>query len=68
MKKFFPAVAIAIVALLLPVLSMAHEGHGHTHGFTIKHYFVEPEHVVASLLAVAVGVWFFRAQRKKSAA
>lgn len=68
MKKFFPAVAIAIVALLLPVLSMAHEGHGHTHGFTIKHYFVEPEHVVASLLAVAVGIWFFRAQRKKSAA
>lgn len=68
MKKIFPAVATAIVALLLPVLSMAHEGHGHTHGFTIKHYFVEPEHVVASLLAVAVGIWFFRAQRKKSAA
>ena len=68
MKKNFLAVATLIAAMMLPVLSMAHEGHGHTHGFTIKHYFVEPEHLVASLLAIAVGVWFFKAQRKKSAA
>ena len=68
MKKNFLAVATMIMAMLLPVFTMAHEGHGHTHGFTIKHYFVEPEHIAATLLAVAIGVWFFKSQRKKSAA
>lgn len=48
------------VALLTPLFGLAHEGHGHTHGFTIKHYFVEPEHLALVLLALAAAVFFAR--------
>ncbi len=48
----------------VPLLAMAHEGPGHTHGFTITHYFVEPEHLALVLLAVSAAVFFVRAYRK----
>jgi hypothetical protein len=52
MKKFL----LSITAVTAALCSYAHEGHGHTHGYTIKHYFSEPVHVVF-LLAVAGGIW-----------
>jgi hypothetical protein len=57
---------LSLIAAFLPFLSFAHEGHGHTHGFTITHYFVEPEHLILLLIAVAGGVLFFSRLKKKA--
>ncbi|HMO32964.1 MAG TPA: hypothetical protein PKE63_05690 [Lacibacter sp.] len=54
----------AFVPTILPFLLYAHPGHGETEGFTIKHYMVEPEHVVLSLLALAITI-FFLGRRKE---
>ena len=63
MKKVF----LSLAAVATSVSSFAHEGHGHTDGFTIKHYFAEPEHIIPVLLAAAVAVVLFRYFRKKEA-
>lgn len=63
MKKIF----LSLAAVAAYVGAYAHEGHGHTDGFTIKHYFVEPEHIIPVLLAAAVAVVLFRYFRKKEA-
>ena len=39
----------AAAILFFPFLSLAHEGHGVTEGFTITHYFVEPVHLLYTL-------------------
>jgi hypothetical protein len=51
-------------ASLLPFISNAHPGHGETEGFTIKHYFTEPQHLVFIFLTMAV-VIFFLGRRKE---
>ncbi len=56
---------ISLLAFLVPFLSFAHEGHGHTHGFTITHYFVEPEHLLLLIGVLAAGTLFFRSYFKK---
>lgn len=61
---------IATAALLLsglPLASFAHEGHGHTHGFTITHYFVEPEHAVLTWAVLAIAAGYIWIQRRKKA-
>ena len=63
MKKIF----LSLAALVASVSSFAHEGHGHTDGFTIKHCFAEPQHIIPVLLAAAVAVVLFRYFRKKEA-
>lgn len=45
---------------LIPFASFAHEGHGHTEGFTITHYFVEPEHAITILVAGLVMYLFYK--------
>jgi len=57
MKKIAP---VSLLAILFPFLGFAHEGHGHTHGFTITHYFVEPEHLLLLIGVLAAGILFFR--------
>ncbi|MDE3249044.1 MAG: hypothetical protein KGO82_10315 [Bacteroidota bacterium] len=55
MKKILAAACT--LALLLPLISHAHPGHGDTDGYTIIHYFREPVHAIISLsivLAVAL--------------
>lgn len=56
-----------MAALSASLFSFAHEGHGHTHGFTIQHYFVEPEHALVLLAVVAAGVLLFRHFRTANA-
>jgi len=63
MKKYF----LSFAALTASLSSFAHEGHGHTHGFTIQHYFVEPEHALAVLAVVAIGVLLFKRYRMTAA-
>lgn len=55
----------SLLTTLFPCLVFAHKGHGHTHGFTITHYFVEPEHLLLLTGVVAAGILFFRSYFKK---
>jgi hypothetical protein len=63
MKKI---AAAAILLSALPLASFAHEGHGHTHGFTITHYIVEPDHAILtwSVLALTAGFIWLRRRNK----
>jgi hypothetical protein len=66
MKKFF---IVALTGVLIPFLGFAHEGHGATNGFTITHYFVEPEHAIftwSCLMASFILVSYYRLRRKRS--
>jgi hydrogenase/urease accessory protein HupE len=56
---------ILLLIALLPFAGLAHEGHGHTHGFTITHYFVEPEHLLLLIGVLAAGILFFRSYFRK---
>lgn len=60
---------ITSATLLLPAALMAHDGHGHTHGFTIKHYFIEPEHMLltGALITVVTLLIIQYRRRKKTA-
>lgn len=62
MKQF-----LFMAALLGGGSAFAHEGHGHTHGFTITHYMVEPEHALALVLMSAVVYFVVRHFRKQKA-
>jgi membrane protein DedA with SNARE-associated domain len=63
MKKFS---LMSIAAVLLPVLIMAHPGHGDTDGYSIIHYLVEPIHAIATIGVVFAAIVYIRWQRKKS--
>jgi hypothetical protein len=64
MKKI---ISLFLLTALLPVLGFAHEGHGHTNGFTITHYFVEPEHLIVLIIVLGSGILYFHNyyQKKK---
>ena len=49
---------LAITILLVVLHANAHPGHGDSGGFTITHYFIEPEHLFPGicLLALLVSV------------
>lgn len=50
MKRLF-----TFLGLLASGSAFAHPGHGHSEGFTITHYFVEPEHLFAmAVMTIAV--------------
>jgi hypothetical protein len=63
MKK---AGLIGSLIALLPFVGFAHEGHGHTHGFTITHYFVEPEHLFVLMAVISAGILLFRRYYKRT--
>ncbi|MGG9961359.1 hypothetical protein [Ferruginibacter sp. SUN106] len=58
MKKMI--VALVLIVLCMPLVSLAHPGHGETGGFTITHYFTEPVHVIVSLVALAGVILYTR--------
>lgn len=43
----------------------AHEGHGHTDGYTIIHYLTEPVHALAAGIAFATGMAIWWRTRKR---
>jgi hypothetical protein len=63
MKKILIA-----VGTLVPFISFAHHGHGVSEGFTITHYFIEPEHAIYtwSFIAGALLLVKFLRGRKAS--
>jgi hypothetical protein len=62
--------SIAVLAgILIPFIGFAHEGHGATDGFTITHYFVEPEHAIYTwsfLMAGFILISYYQLKKKKS--
>lgn len=55
------------VALLFPFAGFAHDGHGVTGGYTITHYFVEPEHAVYTWSFIAAALVLARYLRGRKA-
>ena len=54
---------------LLPLIGLAHPGHGETEGFSIIHYFAEPMHSAVTLGAIVVlyaGYRYFRRKNQKT--
>lgn len=64
---FRKATLLAAVFASLPFFALAHEGHGHFHGYELAHYFTSQEHAVPIALALIAGLAFFlgRARAKK---
>lgn len=61
MKK----IAAALSLFSLPLISLSHPGHGNTDGYTITHYFTEPDHVSVTIAVLIVAVLYFRNVKKK---
>ena len=57
---------IGAVAMLLPAISWAHPGHGETEGFSIIHYFIEPQHALISLGVMSIAVVYIIRERRKN--
>jgi hypothetical protein len=65
MKKIISSLILFV--LCMPLISIAHPGHGETGGYTITHYFTEPVHIVVSviaLIAVIIGVRYLRSNKQ----
>lgn len=58
---------LSLAGLLAGSTAFAHEGHGHTHGFTITHYMVEPEHALVLILMAGVVLYVVGRFRKAGA-
>lgn len=63
MKRIF----LTFTAIAAYFSAFAHEGHGHTHGFTIQHYFIEPEHAILVVAIAATVVLLVKKYRKAAA-
>lgn len=61
---------IASLVTLTPLLALAHPGHGESEGYTIIHYFSEPQHALVTLgVVVVTGIfiaWEKRSKQKES--
>lgn len=65
MKKIIAV--LVILVMCMPLLTLAHPGHGGDGGYTITHYFKEPLHVGISIVlfvAAYIGLRFFLAGKK----
>ncbi len=63
MKRKVP---FLILSGIVPLLCMAHPGHGETGGFTITHYIVEPVHVFTGIFLLSLSVAVFSYIKRKA--
>jgi hypothetical protein len=49
----------------IPMISLAHPGHGETGGYTITHYMVEPVHIIISVVVLSGIAFFANSLRRK---
>lgn len=54
-------------SLFVPFISFAHDGHGGTGGFTITHYFLEPEHAIYTWSFIVAGFILAKYLRSRKA-
>jgi len=64
MKKIATTLCFLLM-LILPLITMAHPGHGESEGYTIIHYFTEPMHAVITLGSFVIVFAALRFMRKK---
>lgn len=55
---------LLLLVSAIPMISLAHPGHGEAGGYTITHYMVEPVHVVISVVALSVIVFLVTRLRR----
>jgi len=55
---------LLLVVSAMPLISLAHPGHGETGGYTITHYLVEPVHVIVSIVVLS-GIVFLVSQLRR---
>lgn len=65
MKKINIA-ALSLIVLCLPLIGLAHPGHGETDGYTIIHYFTEPMHAVFTYSILLGAFAYIMYSRKKN--
>jgi len=65
-KEVMKKILIA-ASLLVPFISFAHDGHGVTGGFTITHYFVEPQHAIYTWSFIIAGLILAKYLRSRNA-
>ncbi len=54
-----------LLAASLPILAFAHPGHGGSDGYTIIHYFSEPQHAIITLGVMAGAIVLIVRERNK---
>ena len=57
----------SFTAAALPFFASAHPGHGDTEGYTIIHYFTEPQHLIVTgllMITTIVLVKYIRRERQ----
>ncbi len=54
-----------LLAASLPILTFAHPGHGGSDGYTIIHYFNEPQHAIITLGVMAAAIVLIVRERNK---
>lgn len=66
MKKAL--ITLSVFVWFMPLLTVAHPGHGEAEGYTITHYFTQPVHLVVSLVAllavVAAARYFAKSKQR----
>jgi hypothetical protein len=68
MKKIAFSILSFLCILCMPIISVAHPGHGETDGHTIIHYILEPIHAIAAfsgVLLLALGYFAFMRTKKQ---
>jgi hypothetical protein len=58
-----------IVSITTPFICLAHPGHGSSDGYTITHYFVEPEHALFTWSFLVAGFFlisFYKLKKERS--
>ena len=55
----FLKTSLTIGSMMLPMIALAHEGHGYAHGGELIHYLISPVHVVPVALALAIALILF---------
>lgn len=56
MDRIFYGFLLVVAILATPVLAIAHPGHGHDDGMSLKHYLVNYVHLLPVLLAAGIVV------------
>jgi len=57
--------SLSTLLALLPLAAFAHEGHGHSGGYTIIHYLTEPLHVVTALVVFAGLIVLYKSLKRQ---
>lgn len=56
---------LALTTAALPLFAMAHPGHGEHDGYTIIHYFTEPQHAIITLGVMTAAIVLIVRERRK---